>query len=118
VILSSGKAYFDLLQERMRLQRDDVALLRIEQFYPLDPAKIMETLAEYADGTPVYWYQDEPSNMGAWQFVKINWGDVIETRFKLHRISRAESASPSTGSAKAHALEEQDLLAAAFSTDA
>lgn len=118
VILSSGKAYFDLLQERTRLQRDDVALLRIEQFYPLDPAKLMEALAEYADGTPVYWYQDEPSNMGAWQFVKINWGDVIDTRFKLHRISRAESASPSTGSAKAHALEEQDLLAAAFSTDA
>jgi 2-oxoglutarate dehydrogenase E1 component len=117
VILSSGKAYYDLLQERTRLQRNDVALVRIEQFYPLDPAKIMETLAEYADGTPVYWYQDEPSNMGAWQFVKINWGDTIDTRFKLRRISRAESASPSTGSAKAHALEEQDLLAAAFNTE-
>ncbi|MCU0712391.1 MAG: 2-oxoglutarate dehydrogenase E1 component [Pirellula sp.] len=117
VILSSGKAYYDLLQERTKLQRNDVALVRIEQFYPLDPAKIMETLAEYADGTPVYWYQDEPSNMGAWQFVKINWGDTIDTRFKLRRISRAESASPSTGSAKAHALEEQDLLAAAFNTD-
>ncbi|MFN7290164.1 MAG: 2-oxoglutarate dehydrogenase E1 component [Pirellula sp.] len=117
VILSSGKAYYDLLQERTRLQRNDVALVRIEQFYPLEPAKIMETLAGYADGTPVYWYQDEPSNMGAWQFVKINWGDTIDTRFKLRRISRAESASPSTGSAKAHALEEQDLLAAAFNTE-
>lgn len=117
VILSSGKAYYDLLQERTRLQRNDVALVRIEQFYPLEPAKIMETLAEYADGTPVYWYQDEPNNMGAWQFVKINWGDTIDTRFKLRRIARAESASPSTGSAKAHALEEQDLLAAAFNTE-
>ena len=117
VILSSGKAYYDLLQERTRLQRNDVALVRIEQFYPLEPAKIMETLAGYVDGTPVYWYQDEPSNMGAWQFVKINWGDTIDTRFKLRRISRAESASPSTGSAKAHALEEQDLLAAAFNTE-
>jgi 2-oxoglutarate dehydrogenase E1 component len=117
VILSSGKAYYDLLQERTRLQRNDVALVRIEQFYPLEPAKIMETLAEYADGTPVYWYQDEPNNMGAWQFVKINWGDPIDTRFKLRRIARAESASPSTGSAKAHALEEQDLLAAAFNTE-
>jgi 2-oxoglutarate dehydrogenase E1 component len=117
VILSSGKAYYDLLQERTRLQRNDVALVRIEQFYPLEPAKIMETLADYADGTPVYWYQDEPNNMGAWQFVKINWGDTIDTRFKLRRIARAESASPSTGSAKAHALEEQDLLAAAFNTE-
>lgn len=117
VILSSGKAYYDLLQERTRLQRNDVALVRIEQFYPLDPVKIMESLSIYADGTPVYWYQDEPTNMGAWQFVKINWGDTIDTRFKLRRISRAESASPSTGSAKAHALEEQDLLAAAFSTE-
>lgn len=117
VILSSGKAYYDLLQERTRLQRNDVALVRIEQFYPLEPAKIMETLADYADGTPVYWYQDEPNNMGAWQFVKINWGDTIDTRFKLRRIARAESASPSTGSAKAHALEEHDLLAAAFNTE-
>ena len=118
IILSSGKAYYDLLQERNRLQRNDVALVRIEQFYPLEPSKIMETLADYGDGTPVYWYQDEPANMGAWQFVKINWGDTIDTRFKLRRISRAESASPSTGSAKAHALEEQDLLSAAFNTEA
>ncbi len=114
IILSTGKAYYDLQDERNRLGRDDVALIRIEQFYPLEASKVMEVLDLYEPGTPVYWYQDEPSNMGAWQFVKLHWGDDIATRHPLQRISRAESASPSTGSARAHKLEEQELLNAAF----
>jgi 2-oxoglutarate dehydrogenase E1 component len=114
IIMSSGKAYYDLLDERTRLGRNDVALVRIEQFYPLEASKVMETLSVYEAGTPVYWYQDEPSNMGAWQFVKIHWGDELATRFPFQRISRAESASPSTGSSRAHKLEERDLLNAAF----
>lgn len=114
IILSSGKAYYDLLEERTRLGRDDVALVRIEQFYPLEASKVLETLSVYQAGTPLYWYQDEPSNMGAWQFVKIHWGDELASRFSLQRISRAESASPSTGSSRAHKLEERDLLNAAF----
>jgi 2-oxoglutarate dehydrogenase E1 component len=114
IIMCSGKAYYDLLDERTRLGRDDVALVRIEQFYPLEASKVLETLSVYEAGTPLYWYQDEPSNMGAWQFVKIHWGDELASRFQLQRISRAESASPSTGSSRAHKLEERDLLNAAF----
>jgi 2-oxoglutarate dehydrogenase E1 component len=52
--------------------------------------------------------------MGAWQFVKIHWADELASKFKLQRISRAESASPSTGSMRAHKLEERELLNAAF----
>jgi 2-oxoglutarate dehydrogenase E1 component len=115
VILSTGKAYYDLLEERKRLNAQNVALVRIEQFYPLDVSQVMQSLAMYADGTSVVWYQDEPSNMGAWQFVKMRWGDEIAKRFSLSLVSRPESASPATGSLRSHKLEERDLLNQAFS---
>jgi 2-oxoglutarate dehydrogenase E1 component len=115
VILSTGKAYYDLLEERKRLNAQNVALVRIEQFYPLDVSQVMQSLAIYADGTSVVWYQDEPSNMGAWQFVKMRWGDEIAKRFSLSLVSRPESASPATGSLRSHKLEERDLLNQAFS---
>ena len=113
--MCTGKAYYDLLTERTKLERNDVAIIRIEQFYPLEPTKVLEALSGFAAGTPLVWYQDEPSNMGAWQFVKLHWGDEIASRFKLERVSRVESASPSTGSLRAHQLEERELLNAVFS---
>ena len=54
--------------------------------------------------------------MGAWQFVKLRWGDELASRFKLERISRVESASPSTGSLRAHQLEERELLNSVFAS--
>ena len=116
IVMSTGKAYYDLLAERTKLGRTDVALIRIEQFYPLEANRVLEALSSYATGTPLYWYQDEPTNMGAWQFVRIRWGDELATRFKLERISRTESASPSTGSLRAHQMEERELLNAVFAS--
>ena len=114
ILISSGKAYYDLFEERKKLNRTDVALVRIEQFYPMDPAQVVEALSKYPTGTPVYWYQDEPSNMGAWQFIKMRWGDDIMKSYPLSLISRPESASPATGSLRSHKLEERDLLTQAF----
>ncbi len=114
ILISSGKAYYDLFEERRKLNRTDVALVRIEQFYPMDPAQVVEALSKYPTGTPVYWYQDEPSNMGAWQFIKMRWGDDILKSYPLSLISRPESASPATGSLRSHKLEERDLLTQAF----
>ena len=114
ILISSGKAYYDLFEERRKLNRTDVALVRIEQFYPMDPAQVIEALSKYPTGTPVYWYQDEPSNMGAWQFIKMRWGDDIMKSYPLSLISRPESASPATGSLRSHKLEERDLLTQAF----
>lgn len=114
ILISSGKAYYDLFEERKKLNRSDVALVRIEQFYPMDPAQVVQALSKYPTGTPVYWYQDEPSNMGAWQFIKMRWGDDIMKSYPLSLISRPESASPATGSLRSHKLEERDLLTQAF----
>jgi len=114
VIMSTGKAYYDLLEERKRLQNESVALVRIEQFYPMNPKILMDVLSAYPNNTDLVWFQDEPTNMGAWTFMKMRLGDAIEQRFKMRLISRPESASPSTGSGNAHKLEARDLLDQAF----
>jgi 2-oxoglutarate dehydrogenase E1 component len=114
VILSTGKAYYDLLEERKRLNKSNVALLRIEQFYPMQPSVLMEALKPYSNGTDLVWFQDEPSNMGAWYFMCMRFNEAISNRFKMRLISRPESASPSTGSLSAHKLEQAELLEAAF----
>jgi 2-oxoglutarate dehydrogenase E1 component len=108
VILCSGKVYYDLLAARAEKKRDDVAILRIEQLYPLDEEHIKEALAPYPDAK-LFWVQEEPFNMGAWYFLR--------ARFNLRRIKcicREESASPATGSAAAHKLEQQRLVEEAF----
>ena len=66
------------------------------------------------DGTPVYWVQEEPENMGAWRIMKARFGSMLFGRFPFTGVCRAESASPATGSASCHKLEQQQLLERAF----
>ena len=68
VLLCSGKVYYDLVAEREKLERSDVAIVRLEQLYPLSDEDLQAVLAHYADGVHVVWVQEEPANMGAWQF--------------------------------------------------
>jgi len=108
VLLCSGKVYYDLLAARAEKKRDDVAILRIEQLYPLDDEHIKQALEPYPEAR-LFWVQEEPFNMGAWYFLR--------ARFHLRRIKcicREESASPATGSAAAHKLEQQRLVEEAF----
>jgi 2-oxoglutarate dehydrogenase E1 component len=109
VLLSSGKVYYDLLAAREAKQRQDVALVRIEQLYPLDPEELNEAVSRYPDSAKLVWVQEEPFNAGAWYYLR--------ARYSLRRIScvsRAESASPATGSAAAHRYEQQLLMDQAF----
>jgi 2-oxoglutarate dehydrogenase E1 component len=114
VILCSGKVYYDLVERRRELAANNVAIVRVEQFYPLSTAELMHALSEYPADCEVIWLQEEPANMGAWQFMKIRFGDAISERFRLRVLSRVESASPSTGSSSSHKLEQFDLLESAF----
>ena len=114
IVLCSGKVYYDLVEKRAELGAHHVAILRIEQFYPLSADELRQALAEYPSGIDVLWVQEEPSNMGAWQFMKVHFGDMLGERFRFHRASRTESASPSTGSSSAHKLEQKELLESAF----
>jgi 2-oxoglutarate dehydrogenase E1 component len=114
IIMCSGKVYYDLIEERDRIGCTNVAIVRIEQFYPFRMSDLVNALSEYADGTDLVWFQDEPTNMGGWYYVKLRFGDMLSQRFPLRLISRVESASPSTGSSSTHKLEQRELLDLAF----
>jgi 2-oxoglutarate dehydrogenase E1 component len=114
ILLCSGKVYYDLAAEREKRRRDDVAIVRLEQFYPLSPA-LGKALAPYREGTPLVWVQEEPRNMGGWYFINARRDDLFGDRHPLLLASRPESASPATGSKAAHDLEQRLLLEEAFS---
>jgi len=113
ILLCSGKVFYDLVAERRRLAREDVAIVRLEQYYPLSDA-LDRALSPYAPGTPLVWVQEEPRNMGAWYFLSARRDELVKGRHPLSLVSRPESASPATGSKAAHDLEQKMLLAAAF----
>ena len=114
ILLCSGKIYYDLLAERERLGRNGVPIVRVEQLYPLPLDDLQNALAPYADGTPAFWVQEEPENMGAWHFLRVRFGERLFGRLPFAGISRRPSASPATGSHSSHKLEQQMLLAKTF----
>jgi len=108
--------YYDLLKRRKETGRDDVAVIRVEQLFPLPEALLAEALAPYAAGLPACWVQEESANMGAWPHLRLRFGAELCGRpFRV--FSRPASASPATGSAASHKLEQARLLDAAFGTD-
>ena len=117
VLLCTGKIYYELLRERQKLAREDVAILRLEQLYPLPDGVLNDALAPYRAGTPVTWVQEEPENMGAWRYLRIRFGESVFGRFPFSGIYRPASASPATGSASTHRHEQQQLIRRAFATE-
>jgi 2-oxoglutarate dehydrogenase E1 component len=113
ILLCSGKVYYDLDKKRTELGASDVAIIRLEQLYPLSDA-IVKTLAPYKDGTPLVWVQDEPWNMGAWYCLNTRLPALLDNRLPMSCVARAESASPATGSHASHDLEQKMLIEAAF----
>ncbi|MEZ6062330.1 MAG: 2-oxoglutarate dehydrogenase E1 component [Planctomycetaceae bacterium] len=117
VLLCTGKIYYELLAEREAKSRTDVAIIRIEQLYPLPRDLLHTTLAAYAGTTAVFWVQEEPANMGAWPYMRLQLGDRLFDQFAFSGISRPESASPATGSARSHKIEQQAILDEALGMD-
>ena len=114
VLLCTGKVYYDLLDARRKAGREDVALVRLEQLYPIND-ELLLALQPYADGTKLVWVQEEPRNAGAWYFLNANLRGIIGERLPLSVVSRAAAASPATGSKASHDLEQQRLIAEALS---
>lgn len=114
VLLCSGKIYYELLEKRKELGRDDVAIFRLEQLYPLPTEALRSHLAAFPDGTDVCWVQEEPENMGAWRFLRVMFGEQLFHRLPFRGVCRPASASPASGSARSHRLEQDELLAKAF----
>ena len=107
-VFCSGKLYYELLQERDKLSREDVALIRIEQLYPL-PQKKIEALIEKYEAEALIWAQEEPANMGAWTHILSR---LRHLPFEL--ISRSESAATASGSSKHSANRQQQIIDEVF----
>jgi 2-oxoglutarate dehydrogenase E1 component len=113
VLLCAGKIYYDLEKRREELGRSEVAILRLEQLYPLRKEQLESALAIYPKDIPVRWVQEEPENMGAWQYLKVQFcGELFGRPFA--GVSRPASASPATGSANSHKQEQAKLIEMAF----
>ncbi len=93
---------------------DQVAVVRIEQLYPWPGAAIQSVLDRYPGAEEVVWLQEEPENMGAWTFVHSRLHRLLRDTHALRHVSRAESASPATGSTALHRLEQEDLMVRAI----
>jgi 2-oxoglutarate dehydrogenase E1 component/2-oxoglutarate decarboxylase len=114
VLLCSGKVAYDLLAQREATGTADTAVLRVEQLYPLPAEEIVRQLERYPDADDVVWVQEEPANMGAWQFMAVNLPEHLPAGRRLRPVSRRASASPAVGSAKVHEAEQKQLVAQAF----
>ncbi len=108
VMFCSGKIYFDLADRKAQDNRNDVAIVRVEQLYPL-PVKQLELLKQKYSNATWFWVQEEPLNMGAASFLKMNL-----TQINFGVISRMASASTAVGHQKSHAREQQQIIDTAF----
>jgi len=114
VILCSGKVYVDLVSSEFRSHHPEIAICRMEQLYPFPWEDLHRVLDAFPNRNEIVWVQEEPENMGAWQFMRPFLEGVIDGGCPLRYIGRARSASPSEGSMAWHAKNQQTLIAEAF----
>jgi 2-oxoglutarate dehydrogenase E1 component len=108
VLLCSGKVFYDLLEKQQKENRKDVAIIRLEQIYPLPQDHLNELYKKYSKAI-WHWIQEEPINMGAATFLRMNLKDI-----NFYITSRAASASTATGFGKIHAKEQASIIDTAF----
>ncbi len=109
VLLCSGKIYYDLAERQTKENRTDIAIIRLEQIYPLPEKQLLELYAKYRNAT-WFWVQEEPLNMGAASFLQMNLKSI-----NYGVISRTASASTATGYLKVHEQEQREIIDTAFS---
>jgi 2-oxoglutarate dehydrogenase E1 component len=112
ILLCTGKLYYELDKYREENKRTDVAIVRVEQLYPLKLQTLKDALSVYPKDTPVTWVQEEPENMGPWRYMLVKFGLQLDRPFS--GVYRPASASPATGSASAHKIEQAELIESAF----
>ncbi len=112
VIFCTGKVYYDLLAERLKQNRADVAIVRVEQLYPLNGEAVKEAVAPFAKADTWVWCQEEPENMGAWRFISPRLAHLLGSH--LRYAGRAEAASPAPGALAIHKKEQRQLVEDAF----
>jgi 2-oxoglutarate dehydrogenase E1 component len=118
VVLCSGKVYVDLVTSENRAAAQDIAIVRLEQLYPFPEVALRQALAAYTEMDEVVWLQEEPENMGAWEFMRPPLESLIAGRAPLRYIGRTRGASPSEGSSAWHQLNQKALVEQALTRHA
>jgi 2-oxoglutarate dehydrogenase E1 component len=116
ILLCTGKIGHELREERKKRKDDSTAIVFLEQMYPFPETELIKELERHASARDIVWVQEEPANMGAMFYMLPRLRHIAGERPVLS-VKRSASASPSTGSAKAHEMEQNTLLALAFSTN-
>ena len=110
VVLATGKVALDVANARVGAGRSDVAILRVEQLYPWPADQIVSVVSGYEQAAEIVWVQEEPANMGAYNFVRDRLEDLFGADYRVSHVARVASGSPATGSHAMHELEQADLL--------
>ena len=113
VLLCSGKVYYDLAAHRAKEQITDTAIVRVEQLHPFPGDSLRDALAAYPSAE-VRWVQEEPENMGPWQYMALRLPDLLDGREPLTVSARPASASPAAGSGKVHEEQQRAVVEGAF----
>ena len=113
LILCSGKVAIDLLTSPARAETRGVAVCRVEQLYPLPVRDMLGAIERYPGLEDVFWVQEEPENMGMWEFVRPLLEGLVGTK-RFAVLARPRSSSPAEGSASRHAQHQARLIAQAF----
>src|SRR5882672_330237 len=117
ILIASGKVGHELKAERRRRKDTNTAILFLDQLYPLPRHEISAALDAHPNAREIVWVQEEPRNMGAFFYVMPRLTQIAHSRdLSIRSVKRSASASPATGSAKAHELEQKTLLSLAFTT--
>ncbi len=114
LIICSGKVYFDLYKEREEEEIENVAIARLEQFYPFPNKDLENILEEYTHVDDIVWCQEEPKNMGGWFFVNPRITEQLQDNQSLQYVGRQASASPAAGQVKIHKAEQEKLINSAL----
>jgi 2-oxoglutarate dehydrogenase E1 component len=110
IVFCSGKVYYDILEEKEKVQKNDFALIRIEQLYPLPLKQLKIILLKYSNADRWEWIQEEPANMGAWKFINQNFVLPGVPGFHLYHTARPPTGSPATGSSKLHKIQQSLIV--------
>jgi multifunctional 2-oxoglutarate metabolism enzyme len=114
VLLCSGKLYFELLKERESRKNSTAAIIRLEQLYPFPEWNLTEAIAPFSRAREICWVQEEPQNMGAWNYVSRHLSAILSFGRDFRYVGRPEMSSPATGSLKLFKKEQQALISEAF----
>ena len=118
LLLCSGKVYFDLQAYKDEHGHNDVAVVRLEQLYPLPAKQLNEVFKKYNKAKDIVWVQEEPANMGAWQYINsMRFNPDVNIPDSLQYVARKTSASPATGFKKVHDKEQDSLVRRAFGVE-